>query len=133
MNKCLVVLFGFSLKNSEHTANVLSVLQMLPPPQGGSCRSEAHFTDPEMKAASSLITFLRPKQVLKLQISPSHLFPIFLQMFLLDSQYLISQAKPYLPSNSLLPGCGYENPIHADPRFPGTHKTQSLIILYLIL
>lgn len=79
MNKFLVVHVGFSLKNSEYIANVLSVLHMLPPLQEGTWRSKTHFTDPEMKAASNLITFLIPKQVLKLQLSPSNVFPMFLQ------------------------------------------------------
>ena len=96
MNKCFVVLFGYSSKDSEHTANVFLVLHMLPPPQGGSWRSKSHFTDPEMKAASNLITFLIPKPVFRLQLLPSNLFPMFLPMFLLDSHYLRLQAKPYV-------------------------------------
>lgn len=74
MNNCLVVLFGSSLKNSEHIANALSISHM---PPRGSWRSKTHFTDPEIKAASNLITFLIPKQVLRLLLSPSNLCPTF--------------------------------------------------------
>lgn len=63
MNKCLVVAFGFSLKNSKHVANILSVLHVAPPSLEERWKSKIHFTDTEMEAISHLITFLTPKQV----------------------------------------------------------------------
>lgn len=81
---------------------MLSQSSVSPPPQqGGSWRKETHFTDPEMKAARNLPTLPIPKQVLRLQPSPSSLFFTFLQMFLLDAHHLLFQVVPTPPEMSL--------------------------------